>query len=79
MYFGVFYSYVFGTIVTYAMLISVCTIWPVFHLIVTLFSPESPYYFYTRNDPEKLKKVMRRIKGAEYDVDSDYKEIQVWR
>jgi len=78
-YFGIFYAYVFGIITTYAMLISVCMIWPVFHLFIAgLFLPESPCFLYTRDDHEMLKTVMCQIKGADYDVHSDYKELKVF-
>lgn len=63
---------------TYATLISVCMVWPVFHLLVTLFFlPESPCYLYARNKYERLKTVLRRIKGPAYDADSDYGEFEV--
>lgn len=77
--FGVLFSYTFGSIITYSMIIGVCIMWPIFHMFATLFfMSESPYYLYKLHyHKNEIKIKLRRIKGQNYDVHSDYNDIQV--
>lgn len=51
-------------------------IWPVLLLFFTFFSPQSPFHLY-KCDAETVKTAMHQIKGDDYDVESDYNELQV--
>lgn len=77
--FGVLFSYAFGLITTYPIMIGVCTVWPTFHMLTTFYlMPESPYYMYKlRYGRDEIEKIMRLIKGQKYDVASDYNDMQV--
>lgn len=73
-----FYAHAFGAIVTDAQLVGVCMVWPVLHLLLAIFLPESPLYEYNRHgDSEAAREAVRRVKGAGRDVDSDYTALEV--
>ncbi|CAH1726285.1 unnamed protein product [Aphis gossypii] len=75
--FGVFYAHALSAIVTDAQLTGICMVWPVLHIIVASFLPESPLYAYICcDDAEKTKSAMRRINGVDYDVNTDYAELE---
>lgn len=76
--FGIYYSYAFGKIINYAKLTGVCMIWPVLHLFIAFFLPESPFHLYKFEDCDVVKNTMRKIKGKNYDVDSDYNDLRVF-
>ncbi|XP_025207185.1 facilitated trehalose transporter Tret1-like [Melanaphis sacchari] len=72
-----FYAHALSAIVTNAQLTGVCMVWPVLHIFVTNFLPESPLYAYKcYGDSEKAKSTIRRVNGADYDVDSDYMALE---
>lgn len=74
-----FYAHAFSAIVTDAQLTGICMVWPVLHIFVSSFLPESPLYAYTGcADAEKTKSALRQINGADYDVNTDYAELEVF-
>lgn len=77
-FFGVFFSYTSGLVITYPILTILCMLWPyVFLFMVYSFLPESPYYMYNKSNPHAIKSTMSRINGETYDVDYDYCGVQV--
>jgi len=77
--FGVFYAHSLSAIVTNAQLTGLCMVWPALHLFISVFMPESPLYAYKcYGDSEHVKAVMRRVKGPDYDVDSDFMALEVF-
>ncbi|VVC26756.1 Sugar transporter, conserved site,Major facilitator superfamily domain,Major facilitator, sugar [Cinara cedri] len=77
--FGILFAYDFGHVINYQMLIGLCIIWPFLHMFIAItYLPESPYHLFRRHSKSstKVKKVLRQIKGKDYDVDSDYIEVQ---
>lgn len=76
--FGVFFAHSFSAIVTNYQLTGVCMVWPALHIFVSVFMPESPLYAYKcHGDSDLARAAMRRVKGADYDVDSDYLALEV--
>lgn len=77
--FGVFYAHALSAIVTDAQLTGICMVWPVLHIFVANVLPESPLYVYICcDDAEKTKSAIRRINGADYDVNTNYAELEVF-
>lgn len=77
-FFGVSYTYVLGSVYSYSKFVIACLVWPMFHLIVALFLPESPCYLFKRSScPSEVKLIMRRIKGDDFDTDSGYFALRV--
>lgn len=77
--FGVFYAHAFSAIVTKAQLTGVCMVWPALHIFISVFMPESPLYVYKcYGDSEQAKAALRRVRGEDYDVDSDYTDLEVF-
>lgn len=52
-------------------------IWPVLLLFFTFFLPQSPFHLY-KYGSEMVKTTMHQIKGDNYDVESDYYELEVF-
>lgn len=77
--FGVFYAHSLSAIVTNAQLTGLCMVWPALHIFISVFMPESPLYAYKcYGDSEYVKTAMRRVRGPDYDVDSDLMALEVF-
>ncbi|XP_022169238.1 sugar transport protein 1-like [Myzus persicae] len=52
-------------------------VWPALHIFISVFMPESPLYAYKcYGDSEYVKTAMRRVRGPDYDVDSDLMALE---
>lgn len=76
---GILYSFIIGSVVEYVTFNVLCGIWTIIHVVLTLFIPESPYFFIYKNKDENANISMMKFRdGNDVDISDELTVIKVW-
>lgn len=73
---GIFFVYAVGSGASVFVLSLVCGCIPIIFGIIFVFMPESPYYWVSKNQPEKAVSSLKWLRGNDYDFNSELQELQ---
>ncbi|XP_066254800.1 facilitated trehalose transporter Tret1-2 homolog isoform X1 [Euwallacea similis] len=73
---GIFLSYLFGEYLTPSQFTKLCASAPVLFLIIFAFQPETPSFLIKKGDHEGARRSLAKLRGANYDVDSELTHIE---
>ncbi|CAL4067125.1 unnamed protein product [Meganyctiphanes norvegica] len=74
---GVLLSYIAGGLLPWRQSCYVCAIPSFFLLLFMLMVPESPYWLILKGRREEANKALRWLRGPDYDVDVELKEMEI--
>ncbi|KAH1023377.1 hypothetical protein HUJ04_012591 [Dendroctonus ponderosae] len=73
---GIFISYLFGVFLTPYKFTEFCACVPLIFHILFMYQPETPSYLIKKGSYEEAKKSLIKLRGANYDVDSEFTRIE---
>ncbi|XP_077284436.1 facilitated trehalose transporter Tret1-like isoform X2 [Arctopsyche grandis] len=73
--FGVLLQYVLGSCLNWQILSGISSIIPVISLLSMLIMPETPNYLLNRNDVEKARFSLSRLRGSTFNVDKEIDQM----
>lgn len=73
---GISFDYALGGLNSYTILCEACASVSVIFLIALFFLPESPTHLMKKNCRQEAEKSLRRLRGPNYDVNSELNEIR---
>ncbi|XP_076637093.1 facilitated trehalose transporter Tret1-like isoform X5 [Colletes latitarsis] len=68
---GILLSYSLGTVLDMRNLSIVSAIMPLIFFCIFMFMPETPIYYLKKGNEESARKSLIRLRGVEYDIDSE--------
>lgn len=76
---GVLIQYVLGSFLSWQALSAICGAVPVISLLSMLIMPETPNYLLTKNDPEKARHSLAKLRGSTFNVDGEIDQMLLFK
>nr|XP_018909446.1 PREDICTED: facilitated trehalose transporter Tret1-like [Bemisia tabaci]XP_018909447.1 PREDICTED: facilitated trehalose transporter Tret1-like [Bemisia tabaci]ARX98205.1 sugar transporter BTST40 [Bemisia tabaci] len=73
---GIFYAYVYGYLVRFAVLNILCALIPIAGFFMFMFVPESPKYLLMRQKKQSAEKSLRWLRGNKYNIKQEIETLQ---
>ncbi|XP_073969045.1 facilitated trehalose transporter Tret1-like isoform X2 [Rhodnius prolixus] len=73
---GILLSYVIGAVVDVYWLSVICAIIPILTSVLMAFMPETPYYLLMKNDVQKARQSLQKLRGKKYNIDGEIEQFQ---
>ncbi|XP_045766502.1 facilitated trehalose transporter Tret1-2 homolog isoform X2 [Maniola jurtina] len=74
---GILFAYAVGSYTSIFVFNILCTMIPIIFGLVFFFMPESPNFLVIKGRPEEAKDALIRLRGRNYDVDSELSNLQM--
>lgn len=74
---GILFVYVIGHFLSLNAVNIICGVLPIVFFALFMWMPETPYYYVMQNRIENAENAMKRLRGEQYDYNTELTEIQI--